>query len=132
MEELESILKSIRENLTGNSQKDIKNLQSCMELYRDHPLHREIIRACTPLLSKLMPEESRQHFADMFSHAFEKFRADLAEAQKLTGAGDYDKARAILTPHIREAEQSAMLQTDSDVGLSSFAETMEMVLFQLF
>lgn len=132
MEELESILKSIRENLTGNSQKDIKYLQGCMELYRDHPLHREIIRACTQLLYKLMPEESRQHFADMFSHAFEKFRADLAEAQKLTGAGDYDKARAILTPHIREAEHSALFQPDSEVEFRSFAEPMEMVLYQQF
>ena len=58
MEELESILKSIRENLTGNSQKDIKYLQGCMELYRDHPLHREISRACSQLLYKLLPEET--------------------------------------------------------------------------
>ena len=47
MEQLESIVKSIRENLTGNSQKDIKYLQGCMELYRDHPLHREIARFCS-------------------------------------------------------------------------------------
>ena len=46
MEELESILKSIRENLTGNSQKDIKYLQGCMELYRDHPgLHPAAVQA---------------------------------------------------------------------------------------
>lgn len=132
MEQLESIVKSIRENLTGNSQKDIKYLQGCMELYRDHPLHREIARFCSQLLYKLMPEESRQHFADMFSQAFDKFRAHLEEARKLTAARDFDKARELLAPHIQEAEHSALFQPDSEVEFRSFAEPMEMVLFQQF
>ena len=53
MEELESILKSIRENLTGNSQKDIKYRQGCMELYRDHPLHREIGKRYNPFVEAI-------------------------------------------------------------------------------
>ena len=91
MEELDTIIKSITDNLTGESQKDIKYLQGCIELYRDHPLHREISRACSQLLYKLMPEESRQHFADLFSKAFEKFRKDLEEARKRAAAKDFER-----------------------------------------
>lgn len=132
MEELDTIIKSITDNLTGDSQKDIKYLQGCIELYRDHPLHREISRACSQLLYKLMPEESRQHFADMFSKAFEKFRKDLEEARKRTVAQDFDGARKVLEPHLQEAEHSALFQPDSEVEFRSFAEPMEMVLYRQF
>jgi hypothetical protein len=132
MEELDTIIKSIRDNLSGDSQKDIKYLQGCIELYRDHPLHREISRACSQLLYKLLPEESRQHFADMFSQAFEKFRADLEGARKCTAAQDFVGARKFLEPHLQEAEHSALFQPDSEVEFRSFAEPMERVLYQQF
>lgn len=132
MEELDTIIKSITDNLTGESQKDIKYLQGCIELYRDHPLHREISRACSQLLYKLMPEESRQHFADLFSKAFEKFRKDLEEARKRTAAQDFDGARKVLEPHLQEAEHSALFQPDSEVEFRSFAEPMEMVVYRQF
>ena len=132
MEELDTIIKSITDNLTGESQKDIKYLQGCIELYRDHPLHREISRACSQLLYKLMPEESRQHFADLFSKAFEKFRKDLEEARKRATAQDFDGARKVLEPHLQEAEHSALFQPDSEVEFRSFAEPMEMVVYRQF
>jgi len=132
MEELDTIIKSITDNLTGESQKDIKYLQGCIELYRDHPLHREISRACSQLLYKLMPEESRQHFADLFSKAFEKFRKDLEEARKRAAAKDFDGARKVLEPHLQEAEHSALFQPDSEVEFRSFAEPMEMVVYRQF
>lgn len=132
MEDLDQIIKSITDGLTGNSQKDIDYLKNCMTLYRDHPLHREITKACGELLYKLMPEESRQHVADMFSRAFADFQQKLHEARELQEKQEYDKAIALLEPMKADAENSSLYRSDEETDFHSFAEPMEMSLYNFF
>ncbi|WP_317302450.1 hypothetical protein [Acidaminococcus timonensis] len=132
MEDLDQIIKSITDGLTGNSQKDIDYLKNCMTLYRDHPLHREITKACSELLYKLLPEESRQHFVDMFSKAFAELESNLQEARKLLSQKEYDKAVALLEPMKEDAENSSLYRSDKETDFRSFAEPMEMCLYNFY
>ncbi|WP_432643564.1 hypothetical protein [Acidaminococcus sp.] len=132
MEDLHTIIKNITDGLSGNNQKDIAYLKGCMTLYRDHPLHREITKACGELLYKLMPEESRQHFADMFSKAFADFGAKLQQARELQENREYDKAVALLEPMKQDAENSSLYRSDKETDVRSFAEPMEMSLYDFF
>lgn len=132
MEDLQTIIKSITDGLSGNDKKDIDYLKNCMTLYRDHPLHKEIAKACGELLYKLMPEESRQHFADMFSKAFADFQNKLHEANELQQKKEYEKAIALLEPMKADAENSSLYRSDEETDIRSFAEPMEMSLYDFY
>lgn len=132
MEDLHTIIKTITDGLTGDSQKDIAYLKNCMTLYRDHPQHKDIIRACSGLLYKLLPEESRQHFVDMFSRAFADLEAKLMESKKLMERKEYDKAIALLEPMKEDAENSSLYRSDEETDFRSFAEPMELHLYDYF
>lgn len=132
MEDLQTIIKSITDGLSGNDQKDIDYLKNCMTLYRDHPLHKEIAKVCGELLYKLMPEESRQHFADMFSKAFADFQQKLHEARELQQKKEYDKAIALLEPMKADAENSTLYRSDEETDFRTFAEPMEMSLYDFY
>ena len=42
--ELDAIMGKIRDGLTGDTERDIRYLEKCAEMYRNHPLHLEIAR----------------------------------------------------------------------------------------
>ena len=55
--ELDAIMGKIRVGLTGDMQRDIRYLEKCAEMYRNHPLHLEIARALAAQPKLLLLDE---------------------------------------------------------------------------
>ncbi len=67
----DEIMRDITSGLTGDAGQDVSYLTLQMEKYKDHPMRKEIARACGRLLNKYIPEDAKEAIARKLSNDLE-------------------------------------------------------------
>ena len=125
----EEIMKEIQDGLSGDAETDRKYLREQMEKYKDHELNTEIIRACSRMLTKLVPDEAKEEIIKLLNKETMKFDSAMEEFHYAIYKKDYDKALSIIEALVEKADNETMFQNDSVSEYFTFREFFEEILY---
>lgn len=128
----DEIMEKITEGLTGDFETDEKYLDQQAEIYRDHPLRKEIIRACGRLLFQLMPEEKKNNVNEILQKEELSVDSTLEEVRFNMYKENYDKAESLIVPLVRKLDDlydAGLFKDDSVSMYFSFYEVFEELLY---
>ncbi|MBP3869538.1 MAG: hypothetical protein J6E46_01035 [Faecalicoccus sp.] len=127
--DFDSIMKEITLGLTGDNAADIEYLKIQMEKYKDHPLKKEILRACGRLLFDKIDPETKEKLTSLLNKNDEGTKATLDEVRFNIYKKDYDKALEIMETLIAKIEKGNLFEDDEVSEYHDFEEYFEEVLY---
>ena len=129
MNNFDEIMEKITSGLTGDAPTDLVYLNKQCEEYKEHPLAKEIIRACSRMMFKLIPEDKRKELDKIIDNEMNGIDATLDEVQFNVYKKEYDKALHMLEHLIEKLEDSGMSQDDSVSEYHDFGEPFEEIIY---
>ena len=94
----DEIMETIAMGLTSDASHDVAYLREQMEVYKDHPLSKEILRACGRLLWDALPEEKKAELTNMMDNHRDSAQAVIDEATFNMKQGNPAKALQLIEP----------------------------------
>lgn len=131
-QDFDAIMRGITKGLTGNPKEDFAYLKQKMEEYKDHPMGKEILRACGRLMYQTIPDDLREKFDDAVQKDSLGSNAALEEAQFQTMKGNLEMAEKILESAIHRWEklyETGAFQDDRVSEYRDFENPMEYYLY---
>ena len=77
----DEIMREITSGLTGDPDKDLPYLKAQTEMYKDHELGTEIVRACGRLIYEVLPEDTKKKLSQHFSNDMTGIDSTLEEVK---------------------------------------------------
>ena len=133
-EDFDAIMRDITRGLTGTPAEDFAYLKQKMEEYKDHPMGKEILRACGRLMYQTIPDDLREKFKYAMQKDSLGMDAVLEEAQFNVMSGNPQMAEKILSSAIQRWEKAynaGAFQDDSVSEYHNFDNPMEYYLYQV-
>jgi len=106
----DEIMESITSGITGEWEHDRGYLKEQMEAKKDHPLSKEILRACGRLMYELIPEEKRSELERVMGNHRSATDTTLEEAAFNMGKGNWAKALELIEP--LAAKMDSLVESD--------------------
>lgn len=100
----DEIMESITAEFTGDWDHDKRCLRKKMEMYKNHPLSKEVLRACGRLMWEMVPEELRSELEQTMDNHRSATESTLNEVSYNIKAGNSAKALAIIEPLARKMD----------------------------
>lgn len=94
----DTIMEDITQGLTGEWEHDLGYLKEQMEEYKDHPLGKEILRACGRLLYERIPADKLRELEQVMGNHHDATEATLDEAVYNVQRGNWSKALELIEP----------------------------------
>ena len=116
----DEIMESITSELTGDWGHDGSYLREQMEQYKDHPLAKEILRACGRLMYKLIPDEKRSELERVMENHRSATDTTLEEAAFNVGKGNWAKALELIEPLAAKMDRLAESGWNADDSESRY------------
>lgn len=117
-----TIMQGIVANLTHEPAHDIDYLRKCCKDYRDHPLGREVIRACGRLMWDAAPPEGRDELLAVIESDRSGTRAVLDASEHFLAKGDATRALELTGPVVRRLSEMVARGWCSDDSESIFLD----------
>lgn len=127
--ELDAIMGKIRDGLTGDTERDIRYLEKCAEMYRTHPLHLEIARACGRMITQMLPEDVQKETERLSQQAIEEMEGKVEQANFLQYQKKYQEALEMLEPVVKDVDETSFLKDDSVSEYHTFREPLQFLLY---
>lgn len=127
--DFDTIMREITGGLTGDDKQDVKYLQKQMEKYKDHPLNKEILRACGRLMFDRMDKETKEKLASLLENDTAGTKAAMDEVRFNIYKKDYDKALEIMEALAAKIEKGNLFKDDAVSEYHDFEEYFEEVLY---
>lgn len=128
--EFDEEMRNITAGLTGNPEEDFNYLDEQMQKYKDHPMGKEIARACGRIMASMIPEDKKEKMARVFGNEAAGITAAIEEAKYNIYQKDFDKARIILEGLIKSFEGSGWFEDDAVSEYHNFNEFFEEALYR--
>lgn len=128
-EDFDDIMHEITSGLTGDNQKDIQYLNQKMQEYKEHPLAKEILRACGRLLFEILPDEDKKELEKMIDNDSMGLEAELDEIRFNIYKKDFQKALKLCQLLVDKVESMNMFQDDQVSEYHTFNELFEVMLY---
>lgn len=125
----DEIMKQIRDGLTGDSKIDMQYLQEQCEIYKDHELSQEIIRACGRIMYDIIPEDSKAEIEKIMRKQELDIDSTLDEVRFACYKKDYKRALELMEQLAKEADEQPMYKDDSVSCYFNFNEFFEEILY---
>ena len=125
----DEIMREITSGLTGDANEDIKYLREQGDRYKDHPMNKEILRACGRLMAQLIPEDKREELNRLLDNRENGTRAAIEEAKFNIYQKNYDKALEIIDSVINNQEELGFFKDDKVSEYHDFGEFFEEALY---
>lgn len=123
----DDIMEQITSKLTGDYEEDANYLQQQMDLYKDHPLSKEITRACSRLLIHILPENEKKELDQLMANKKLSWDSILEEVHFNQYKGNYDKALELIESLVGQV--NGLFEDDSVSEYHCFNELFEMILY---
>lgn len=123
---LQNILDSIQNGLTGNRKEDIEYLLEQEQAYKNHEEAYVILSFCSRLMLDIMPEDTTQILPEITA---EKVKDILDHVRFNMFKDDFDTALHISEDLVRRVESSDVYQQEDKEGFFDFSEPMEELLY---
>lgn len=130
--DFDEIMQKITQGLTGDSAQDIPYLKAQMEEYREHEMGKEIVRACSRLLVKMLPEDKKAELDNLFRNRELGIESALEEANFNIFKKKYDTALMIVERMVHTIEKEKLFADDSVSEFHAFREPFEAILYDYF
>ena len=133
--EFEKILQEITSGLTGDSSVDLPYLQQKMRQYENHPLQKEIQRACGRLMVQITPADKKAEMDRSMQNEFMAWDATLEEVRFHRYKKEPEKALELLKSLVDKADgmlEIGMFADDTVSEYHYFFELYEEILYRFF
>lgn len=128
--EFDQIMRKITAELTGDTKTDLAYLKEQCEVYKEHELNTEIIRAVSRMMFELIPEDAKEEFGKIIGNDRKGIDAAMDEVRFQVQRGDLVKAEKLCEALVKQADEMPMFQNDSVSEYYTFGEFFEEVLYQ--
>lgn len=129
----DEIMKSITQGLTGDFETDKDYLEEQIEKYKNHELGKEIIRACSRILYRILPEDMKEEFIKEIQKEELSVESILEEIQFNVHTKYYKKANILmksLAEKIENLEKEGVFQDDAVSMYFNFNNPFEEILYR--
>lgn len=126
----DQIMHKITSGLTGDEKADFTYLQEQCEIYKDHEMGKEIIRACGRLIYELIPDDKKADLEKLIDNDAAGTDSILEEVRFNIYKKDFNKALSIIEPLIKKLDEAAPFQDDQVSEYRIFDESFEEVLYR--
>ncbi len=128
--ELNNIVKEIKMNLTGDYVKDSNYLKEMIDVYKGHPLSKEVNKACKKLINNLPILSVKGLFSDILTKELKDINDLVNLMHELTNNGKYKKARQLLKEVIFEIENTHWYKNNKYEDYIYYFEPFEELIFR--
>ena len=126
--EFDRIMYDITAGLTGDPKIDIPYLTEQCEVYKNHEMGKEIVRACGRLIYEIIPDDTKDELNRAIRNDFTGTESILEEVRFNMYKHDYDKALSLIEPLICKLNEESPFQDDLVSEYHTFSESFEEVL----
>ena len=123
--DFDSIMRRITSGLTGEAEHDLPYLKEQGELYKDHEMAQEILRACGRLIYKLLPEDALNSIEKAINNDLSGLNESLEEARFNVYKKNYSTALKIMEGIVEKLEAVPMFKDDQVSEYHTFDEPFE-------
>lgn len=130
----DEIMEEIAMGLKRDPEHDIAYLKEQMESYKDHPLAKEIARACGRLMWEVLPDEKRRELGKVIDNHESDSQSVIDEATYNMKMGNMAKALEIIEPLAKkydELAESGWSQDDSESVYFNFRSPLDEVVWRV-
>lgn len=131
-DDFDDIMHEITSGLTGDTRTDVQYLNQKMQEYREHPLAKEIIRACGRMIFEILPDEDKNELEKMIDNDAKGLEAELDEIRFNIYKKDFQKALKLCQLLVDKVESMNMFQDDQVSEYHTFNELFEVMLYVHF
>lgn len=110
----DEVMESITSGFVGDWETDRSYLVKQMEIYKEHPFSREILRACGRLLYSMMPEDKRQEIGQVIDNHRSAAEATLEEVAFNIKQGEWGRALELIEPLAEKMDELVASGWSSD------------------
>ena len=126
----DSVMLKITQGLTGNPETDFEYLGKTCQKYNDHPMAKEIARACGRLMYDMLPDDKKDEMNRAFANDSLGINETLEEIRFNIFKKNYDKALDMAEQLVTKLEKANMFEDDSVSEYRDFGEYFEQVLYR--
>ena len=101
-----------------------------MERYKDHPLGREIIKACARKLYEILPDDAKKELDGVVGKEMKSIGNRLNEIRQLIVQGKPKEAQPLMDAFAKEADENPMFREDEVSQFFNFREWFEECLYR--
>ena len=127
--DFDKIMHEITSGLTGNRDTDFEYLKEQMELYKDHEMSTEILRACGRLLYEVIPEDKKEALSKVLCKDEISTKAVLEEANFNIYKKNFKKALKLVESLVNRVEELNMFKDDQVSEYHTLNEPFEEILY---
>lgn len=127
----DEIMRQITADLTGDPDKDLPYLKAQMEMYKDHELGTEIVRACGRLIFEALPKDTKKELNQSFSNYMTGIDSTLEEVKFNIYKNDPGKALNLMEGLMEKVEALPMFRDDEVSTYFTFEEPFEEILYTI-
>ena len=125
----EEIMREIMDGLSGDEKVDMKYLAEQCEIYKNHELSQEILRACGRLMADILPDEAKREYSNIVRKEELNINFALEEMNYAIFKKDYQRAMYIVEPLVKLADENDMFSDDRVSAYFDFNEFFEEILY---
>ena len=125
----DEIIRKITAGLTGEWEHDGKYLQEQMDLYKEHDLAKEILRACGRMLYDVMPDDLKKEIKDASQKEQFGYQQIMEEVRFNIYKKNYSKALKLIEGLVGNLEEARPYANDSVSEYFTFDEYFEEILY---
>lgn len=129
--DFKQIMAEITSGLTGNFKEDYEYLQNQMEKYKEHPLGKEILRACGRIIAENTPKELKERISRAFNNDYSAYEQTIEEAKFNMYKRDFDKALRIIEPLAKDLDECNLFGNDSESEYFTFDNQFEEIMYKI-
>ncbi len=129
----DEVMEEITMGLKRDPEHDITYLKEQMESFKDHPLAKEIGRACSRLMWEVLPDEEKQELDKIIDNHESSSQSVINEATYNIKIGNMAKALEIIEPLARkydEMAESGWSQNDNESVYFNFRSPIDEIVWR--
>jgi tetratricopeptide (TPR) repeat protein len=127
--EFDRIMHDITSGLTGDPKNDVPYLMEQCEVYKDHEMGKEIVRACGRLVYEIIPDDKKNELNKVIKNDNTGTESILEEVRFNIYKQNYEKALSLIEPLVCQLDEESPYQDDQVSEYHTFFETFEEVLY---